>query len=225
MDEQAQSQISMRCVAYEWRLRQLTESLDMSSDDVSTALAMRGISIDRDEAMRLINHKPDAVPLNVVAALCDILSCNVNDLIQVGARAIAVGSAISSRQRNSSSRDGGVTEVSPPTLLMRQALRKIAATSPDVIERSELQELIREVRGKWGEKWKQSFRADIRASPDALEWAISELEMLGKCVSTPLSAKAVTDDGVALVDSYRRDREPPPKAPHYRLGRPPSYRG
>ena len=225
MDEQSHSRIPMRCVAYEWRLRQLTKSLDMSPEDVSTALAMRGISIDRAETIRLINQTPDAVPLNVVAALCDILSCNVNALILVGARAIAVGSATSSRQANASSRDGGVTEDSPPTLLMRQALRKLAATSPEVIERSVLQKLLREVRGKWGEKWKQSFRADIRASPDALEWAISELEMLGKCVSAPLSAKAVKDDGVALLDSYRRDREPPPKAPHYRLGRPPSYRG
>lgn len=46
-------------------------------------LAERGIHLSREQVYRLVTQPPQRLSMDTLAALCDILTCTPNDLIEV----------------------------------------------------------------------------------------------------------------------------------------------
>ncbi len=56
-----------------------------NSTELIPLLSERGIELSRPQFYRLVNQRPERVSLQMVAAICDIFSCGVEDLITVTA--------------------------------------------------------------------------------------------------------------------------------------------
>lgn len=68
---------------YEWRLRQQMAARGMfSASDLAPHLAARGMRLSDSQVWRLVTGKPERLNLRALIALCDILSCSPNDLIE-----------------------------------------------------------------------------------------------------------------------------------------------
>ena len=83
-------------MGYAWHLRQLMAQRGMfQTSDLQPLLDERGISLSREQVFRLVTRPPQRLSLDILAALCDILECGVQDLIEVvvaeQARTNAVG--------------------------------------------------------------------------------------------------------------------------------------
>ncbi len=71
-----------RKVDYTWRLREV-----MATHQIFTATALvpllreRGINLSASQVHRLVSGTPERMSLQVMAALCDILSCTPADLV------------------------------------------------------------------------------------------------------------------------------------------------
>lgn len=75
-----------REVDYTWRLAELMAAHGMhNSTDLIPRLAERGIQLSRPQVYRVVHQRPERVSLQLMAALCDILGCGVEDLITVTA--------------------------------------------------------------------------------------------------------------------------------------------
>jgi DNA-binding Xre family transcriptional regulator len=72
-----------RSVSMQWNLRQVmaTRSIFATSELVPL-LAERGVSLSREHVYRLVTKTPQRLNMDVLAALCDILDCEPNDLLQ-----------------------------------------------------------------------------------------------------------------------------------------------
>jgi DNA-binding Xre family transcriptional regulator len=72
-----------RSVSMQWNLRQVmaTRSIFQTSELVPL-LAERGVSLSREHVYRLVTKTPQRLNMDVLAALCDILDCEPNDLLQ-----------------------------------------------------------------------------------------------------------------------------------------------
>jgi DNA-binding Xre family transcriptional regulator len=46
-------------------------------------LAERGVHLSREQVFRLVTRPPQRLSMDILAALCDILGCSPNDLIEV----------------------------------------------------------------------------------------------------------------------------------------------
>jgi DNA-binding Xre family transcriptional regulator len=69
-----------------WNLRQVMATRDMfATSDLQPLLAERGIDLSREQVFRLVTQPPQRLSMDVLAALCDILGCTPNDLIEVEA--------------------------------------------------------------------------------------------------------------------------------------------
>jgi DNA-binding Xre family transcriptional regulator len=69
---------------YRWRLRALMAERGMfSTTEIRPLLAKRGIALSPAQVYRLVTGTPERLNLDVLAALCDILGCTPNDLIDV----------------------------------------------------------------------------------------------------------------------------------------------
>lgn len=55
------------------------------STDLIPRLAERGIQLSRPQVYRVVHQRPERVSLQLMAALCDILGCGVEDLVIVTA--------------------------------------------------------------------------------------------------------------------------------------------
>jgi DNA-binding Xre family transcriptional regulator len=67
-----------------WNLRQLMATRDMfNTSDLVPLLAERGVNLSREQVYRLVTQPPQRLSMDTFAALCDILDCTPNDLIQV----------------------------------------------------------------------------------------------------------------------------------------------
>ena len=53
--------------------------------DLVPLLAERGIILSREQVFRLVTQPPQRLSMDTLAALCDILGCTPNDLIEVEA--------------------------------------------------------------------------------------------------------------------------------------------
>jgi DNA-binding Xre family transcriptional regulator len=51
--------------------------------DMVPELAERGIHLSREQVFRLVTQTPQRLSTDTLAALCDILQCTPNDLIEV----------------------------------------------------------------------------------------------------------------------------------------------
>ena len=70
-----------REVDYTWRLAELMAAHGMhNSTDLIPRLAERGIQLSRPQVYRVVHQRPERVSLQLMAALCDILGCGVEDL-------------------------------------------------------------------------------------------------------------------------------------------------
>lgn len=75
-----------REVDYTWRLAELMAAHGMhNSTDLIPRLAERGIQLSRPQVYRIVHQRPERVSLQLMAALCDILGCGVQDLVTVTA--------------------------------------------------------------------------------------------------------------------------------------------
>ena len=53
--------------------------------DLVPLLAERGIMLSREQVFRLVTQPPQRLSMDTLAALCDILDCTPNDLIEIEA--------------------------------------------------------------------------------------------------------------------------------------------
>ena len=73
----------MRRVGYHWHLRRLMAERDMfATTDLRPLLADRGVVLSREQVYRLVTATPQRLSLTTLAALCDILACTPNDLVE-----------------------------------------------------------------------------------------------------------------------------------------------
>jgi DNA-binding Xre family transcriptional regulator len=67
-----------------WNLRKLMATRDMfQTTDLVAPLAERGVHLSREQVFRLVAQPPQRLSMDTLAALCDILQCTPNDLIEV----------------------------------------------------------------------------------------------------------------------------------------------
>ena len=75
-----------RKVDYAWRLAEIMAAHGMhNSTDLIPRLAERGIQLSRPQVYRIVHQRPERLSLQLLAALCDILGCGVEDLLTVTA--------------------------------------------------------------------------------------------------------------------------------------------
>lgn len=68
---------------YEWRLRMLLAERGIwSHSELIPLLAERGVRLSNTQVWRLVTGKPERLNLHTLMALCDLLDCTPNDLIQ-----------------------------------------------------------------------------------------------------------------------------------------------
>jgi integrase len=73
-----------RKMGYRWHLRQLMAAQGMfQTSDLVPLLAERGVMLSREQVFRLVTQPPQRLSMDTLAALCDILDCRPNDLIEV----------------------------------------------------------------------------------------------------------------------------------------------
>ncbi|MGY2148833.1 helix-turn-helix domain-containing protein [Nocardia gipuzkoensis] len=70
-------------MGYRWRLRDLMADQQMfQTSDLVPLLAERGIVLSREQVYRLVTQPPQRLSMDTLVALCDILGCTPNDLIE-----------------------------------------------------------------------------------------------------------------------------------------------
>lgn len=68
----------------DWHLRRLMAERGMfQTSDLVPLLAERGVNLSREQVFRLVTQPPQRLSMDTLAALCDILACGVQDLIEV----------------------------------------------------------------------------------------------------------------------------------------------
>ncbi len=83
-----------RRIGYRWHLRQLMAARGMfATTDLGPLLAERGIDLSREQVYRLVVGTPERLNLHVLAALCDIMDCGPEELIEPVAEARQVRKA------------------------------------------------------------------------------------------------------------------------------------
>ncbi|MDT5411445.1 MAG: hypothetical protein QOG14_3665 [Mycobacterium sp.] len=103
-----------RQVDYTWRLAELMAARGMhNSTQLIPLLAERGIQLSRPQVYRVVYQRPERISLQMMAALCDILGCGVEDLVTV--------TAIDVRRRKASS--GSQTAAKPNVVELNKAVR------------------------------------------------------------------------------------------------------
>jgi DNA-binding Xre family transcriptional regulator len=74
---------SNKMVAH-WNLRQLMAEQGMfATSDLLEPLHKRGVELSRQMIHRVVTKTPQRINLDLLAALCDILVCTPNDLIEM----------------------------------------------------------------------------------------------------------------------------------------------
>lgn len=72
-----------RKLDYQWHLRKLMANNDMfATTDLQPLLEKRGVKLSPAQVYRLVVQTPERLSLRTLVALCDILDCTPNDLIE-----------------------------------------------------------------------------------------------------------------------------------------------
>lgn len=96
-----------REIEYEWRVRELMARHRMkSSTDLVEPLRERGITLSPSQIYRIVAKDPERISFKVLAALCDIFHCEVNDLLTFTAV-----DARTSRQKRAANDGAGVPDL------------------------------------------------------------------------------------------------------------------
>jgi DNA-binding Xre family transcriptional regulator len=70
-------------LGYRWNLRLLMAKAGIyATSDLVPLLAERGVVLSATQVYRLVTQDPERLNLNILMALCDILGCTPNDLIE-----------------------------------------------------------------------------------------------------------------------------------------------
>ncbi len=70
-------------MGFVWKLRHLMAERKMfQTTDLVPLLAERGITLSREQVYRLVTQPPQRLSMDTLVALCDILGCTPNDLIE-----------------------------------------------------------------------------------------------------------------------------------------------
>lgn len=91
-------------LGYHWNLRLLMAGAGLyATSDLVPLLAERGVVLSATQVYRLVTQTPERLSLRTLMALCDILGCTPNDLIEpvvatVPAKKAAVAGAASVSQ-------------------------------------------------------------------------------------------------------------------------------
>ena len=73
----------MKQLSYEWHLRvKMAERGMFSTTDLQPHLADHGVTLSREQVYRLVTGHPQRMSMDTLVALCDILECTPNDLIE-----------------------------------------------------------------------------------------------------------------------------------------------
>jgi DNA-binding Xre family transcriptional regulator len=92
-------------MGYHWHLRQkMAERGLFQTSELVPLLAERGVHLSREQVYRLVTQPPQRLSMDTLAALCDILDCTPNDLVEV---------AVVNEQSRKTARLGGPT-IPPP---------------------------------------------------------------------------------------------------------------
>jgi DNA-binding Xre family transcriptional regulator len=76
----------IRKMGIRWHLRlRMAEKGMFQTSDLVPLLAERGVHLSREQVFRLVTQPPQRLSMDTLAALCDILGCSPNDLIEVEA--------------------------------------------------------------------------------------------------------------------------------------------
>jgi DNA-binding Xre family transcriptional regulator len=87
-------------MGFTWNLRKLMAGRDMfQTTDLVPLLAERGVHLSREQVFRLVTQPPQRLSMDTLAALCDILECTPNDLIEVKAVNAQVSKAVGESDR------------------------------------------------------------------------------------------------------------------------------
>jgi DNA-binding Xre family transcriptional regulator len=71
-------------MGFQWHLRlRMAEKGHFQTSELVPLLAERGINLSREQVFRLVTQPPQRLSMDTLAALCDILDCQPNDLIEV----------------------------------------------------------------------------------------------------------------------------------------------
>lgn len=71
-----------RTVGYTWRLRELMATRGVyTATELVPLLRERGIDLSASQVHRLVSGTPERLSLQVLSALCDILTCTPADLV------------------------------------------------------------------------------------------------------------------------------------------------
>lgn len=71
-------------MGFQWHLRlRMAEKGYFQTSDLVPLLAERGIPLSREQVFRLVTQPPQRLSMDTLAALCDILDCRPNDLIEI----------------------------------------------------------------------------------------------------------------------------------------------
>lgn len=71
-------------MGYVWHLRlKMAERGMYQTSDLVPLLAERGVHLSREQVFRLVTQTPQRLSMDTLAALCDILDLQPNDLIEV----------------------------------------------------------------------------------------------------------------------------------------------
>ncbi|MFF3335390.1 helix-turn-helix domain-containing protein [Streptomyces sp. NPDC002888] len=74
----------IRKMGIDWQLRiRMAEKGMFQTTELVPLLAERGVYLSREQVFRLVTQTPQRLSMDTLAALCDILACEPNDLIQV----------------------------------------------------------------------------------------------------------------------------------------------
>lgn len=67
-----------------WKLRQIMATSGMfNTTDLIEPLQDQGVQLSREQIYRLVTKTPERLNVEVLAALCRILDCTPNDLIEI----------------------------------------------------------------------------------------------------------------------------------------------
>ena len=87
-------------MGYQWHLRQkMAEQGMFQTSELVPLLAERGVHLSREQVYRMVTQPPQRLSMDTLAALCDILACTPNDLIEVSVAPTQVRKAAASESR------------------------------------------------------------------------------------------------------------------------------
>lgn len=88
-----------RKMTIRWQLRQVMATCGIfQTTDLVPLLAERGVHLSREQVYRLVTSTPQRLNMDVLAALCDILQCGPQNLIEVVAEPRQVRKTVGGEQ-------------------------------------------------------------------------------------------------------------------------------